>query len=170
MKYLEKMHALVISDSIQNLATLILLIAAIQSCTNGSRPIDNMKTLLKQCDEVVVVLDNRNNSSNSSFKISDTSGINVFTELVTGNNENINDSCDPIGDILYKKEGKILFIAEFSVPIPQLNNNCLYVRYNLQQDTFRHRLTYRAGMALGNIEYRGEAPTGASTNDANLIQ
>jgi len=132
-----------------------LLVAFIlQSCSGQKSQIEELQSMLKECDEVVVVLDNRVNNSNTSIKVKDTAGINIFTELITGKKEKVDDNCDPIGDLLYKKEGKIFFTAEFSVPIEALNNNCLYVRYNLYPDTFRHRFTYRAGQLLTGLKYQ----------------
>ena len=145
----------------RNLLIPFLLITILQSCSTKNKQMVNLKKMLKECDEVVVVLDNRDNSSNTPIKLIDTTAINIFTELITGKKEKIDDSCDPVGDLLYKKEGQIFFTAEFSIPIEALNTNCLYVRYNLQLDTFRHKFTYRAGQLLTGLKYQkmpGEEP------------
>ena len=127
----------------------------------------NLQKMLKECDEVVVVLDNRDNNSNTTMRLIDTSEINIFTELITGEKEKIDDSCDPIGDLLYKKAGKVVFNAEFSIPIEALNTNCFYVMYNLQLDTFRHKFTYRASQLLTGLKYQ-KIPGGLPNNQSEL--
>ena len=131
----------------------LLFIILLQSCSWHKSQTEELQAMLKECDEVVIVMDNYDNNSNTSFKIKDSSGINVFTELIKCKNEKIVDSCEPMGDLLYKKGGKVLFTAEFSIPNVQLNSHCVYVRYNLELDTFRHRLTYRSGIFLGQLKY-----------------
>ena len=149
---------------------LLLVATVLQACNMNSeknKRFQNLQRTLKECDEVVVVLDNRMNTSNTTIKVKDTTGINIFTELITGKNEKIDDSCDPIGDLMYKKEGRIVFIAEFSIPVEALNTNCLYVRYNLQLDTFRHKFTYRAGQLLTGLKYQ-KIPEGEPYNQGEL--
>jgi len=124
--------------------------------------------MLKECDEVVVVLDNRINNSNTTVRLNDTTNINIFTELITGKKERIDDSCDPIGDLMYKKNGQVVFMAEFSIPVEALNTNCLYVRYNLRLDTFRHKFTYRAGQLLTGLKYQ-KMPD-VETNNQNELR
>jgi len=84
-----------------------LLVAFIlQSCSGQKSQIEELQSMLKECDEVVVVLDNRVNNSNTSIKVKDTAGINIFTELITGKKEKVDDNCDPIATCYTKKRGK----------------------------------------------------------------
>jgi len=161
---LEKLQLL---TAMRKIISLLLLMAILQSCSTKDKKMVNLQKMLRECDEVVVVLDNRMNNSNTTIRLNDTSQINIFTELITGEKEKIDDSCDPIGDLLFKKEGKVVFNAEFSIPIKALNTNCLYVRYNLQLDTFRHRFTYRAGQLLTGLKYQN-TPEEASDNQSQL--
>jgi len=131
------------------LVSFIILLAVMQSCNNDSQQKEPFASLLKNCDQVNIKFYNRGDSI--SFDTEDSLGIKVLSQSVSGNEQTINDTCKPAGQIFYRAKGDTIFRAEFAVPPNTDNKNCDYITYNFQGKSYKNRLHDNAYQLLTQI-------------------
>ena len=127
--------------------TLFLL--CLQSCLGNKGQTEKDISSLEDCDEVNIIYYNHN--SNLKHVTKDTLEIGVLRELISGAMDVIGDSCKPSGQLIFKRGKNILFTAEFSTTETNEDVDCNYVVYKSGDKTYKHKLTYRAGMFINNI-------------------
>ena len=135
------------------LFSLITLII-IQSCQTKSE--HNQKfILLNNCDELDIAFYGKDSFT---YKTIDRGTINLFVELISSDSEKISDTCGATGEIIYKSKGQKIFEAQISTT--DRKPGCEYVTYILNTKRYRHRLTYRQGMAIDEIYWEKVDPMG----------
>jgi hypothetical protein len=133
----------------RNLASIFLTLFVFQSCFQNK---DNNKQdiqSIKNCNEVTIVYYNHNDTL--TYNTKDTTEIAIFTELISGKQDQIGDSCKPAGRLIFKSQGKDIFTAEFSTTDTNEEYECNFVVYNSGAKTFKHKLTYRSGRLIDEI-------------------
>lgn len=146
------LSVIVFRHSMKLLSAILATLFLLQSCQTKQN--NSSKSLVGHCDELDIVYYTKDTFV---YKTIDTVAINFFKELVTSDNENLIDTCEPTEQLIYKHRGQNIFIADLST-----NNikDCEYVTYNIDNNRYRHRLTYRQGMSIDAIYWRKVDPNG----------
>jgi hypothetical protein len=84
-------------------------------------------------------------------KTNDTATIDFFSEMISDNNERLSDTCQPSGQLNFENNGQLIFSAVLTTDNSKKNHGCEYISYHFGSKNYRHRLTYRIGMALDGI-------------------
>jgi len=128
--------------------SLLLLISSCQ--TRITTSYDN-NIFEETFDELNIVYYNKDTLT---YITKDTTIMNLFSQLITDQNE-LNeffaDTCAPTQKIIFKKNGQQIFSANVSNEINKESLGCNYIIYFLNSKMYIHRLTYRTGMAIDEI-------------------
>src|SRR5829696_1970293 len=129
-------------------ASLSFTFLLFQSCSQNN---DNKQDLqnVKNCNEVTMIY--YNHSDTLRYNTKDTTEIKILTELISGRQDQIGDSCKPVGQLVFKSQGQEIFTAEFSTTDTNEEYECNFVVYNSDDKTYKHKLTYRAGRLIDEI-------------------
>jgi hypothetical protein len=130
------------------LVTIFLISLICQSCFQSNNSNKHI-SILRDCDQVKLLYYNQGDTL--SYSANDTSEISILTELISGRQDVIGDSCKPAGQVIYKSHGKTIFSTEFSTTDTNEEFDCNYVVYNLGDKIYKHKLNYRAGMLIDEI-------------------
>ncbi len=119
------------------------------------------KLPLEQCDELNIVYYTKGTFVYKSF---DLSTINVYSELLTYENETLSDTCETTGKLIFKNKGKEIITAQVSTINVKDSISCDYVTYLFDSKLYRHRLTYQTGMGIDGIYWHHVDPKGNPWN------
>lgn len=139
------------------LLVFVLTLLLLQSCQNKSRQNHPITSNLIKLDELDIVFYTKDTFI---YKTSDTSEINFFSDLISDDNEVLSDTCETTGQLIYKSKGEQKLVAKLSIMNVKDNISCDYITYLLNSKIHRHRLSYRAGMAIDGIYWRKIDPAG----------
>jgi hypothetical protein len=109
------------------------------SCNSNSEQKEPFKSLLQTCDEVKINFYNGNDTIH--FETKDSLGIKYLTQNISGNTEIVNDGCKPAGDLYYRAKGDTLLRAEFAVMQATKRDQCAYVSYTYQNQSYKNKLS-----------------------------
>jgi hypothetical protein len=129
-------------------ASLFLTLLHFLSCSQNNDKKQDFQSL-KSCNEVTITYYNHNDTL--SYNVNDTTEIAILTELISGRQGQIGDSCKPAGQLIFKSQGQGIFTAEFSTTDTNEEYECNFVVYNSDDKTYKHKLTYRAGRLIDEI-------------------
>src|SRR5215217_979439 len=117
-----------------------ILLVLIQACKNETEQKEPFKSMLKNCDEVIINF--YNGGDTIHFQTKDSLGIKYLVQNITGSTQTISDTCSPVGNLYYRAHGSdTLLKAEFAV-LPAANrNDCGYVSYNYQNTAYKNKLS-----------------------------
>ena len=118
------------------------------SCNTGNQQQEPFASLLKNCDQVNIVFYNSQDSL--TYHTTDSTGIRILVNLVTGKKETVVDTCQPIGRLHYMVERQPVYEAEFALAAAG-KGGCNYISYTMQQHTYKHRLSERASNLLRQV-------------------
>lgn len=144
------------------LLIFIALILMIQSCNNKNEQKEPFASLLKNCDAVNINFYNAGDSV--KFDTEDSLGIKVLSQSVSGDEQTINDTCKPAGQIFYRAKGDTIFRAEFAVASNTDNKNCDYITYSYQGKSYKNRLHDKAYQLLTQIHPKLSADTSSQSD------
>lgn len=116
-------------------ASTMLLLA----CNNSSEQKEPFKSLLKNCDEVKINF--YNSGDTIHFETKDSLGIKYLTQNISGNPETVNDTCKAVGDLYYRAKGDTLLRAEFAVMPATRRDQCAYVSYSYQNQSYKNKIS-----------------------------
>ena len=109
------------------------------SCNEGQEQKEPFKSLLKTCDEVKINF--YNGGDTIHFETKDSLGIKYLTQNISGNAETIADTCRPVGDLYYRAKGDTLLRAEFAVMPATKRDQCAYISYNYQNQSYKNKIS-----------------------------
>ncbi len=107
--------------------------------------------LLKYCDEFQIVYYTKDTFL---YKTIDTSAIKFFSEFISGENENVHDTCEPTGQFTFKNKGQEILKAEITTINIKDSISCEYVTYYINSKRIRQKMTYRIGMLIDQIYWQ----------------
>jgi hypothetical protein len=146
------------------LASILATLFFLQSCQTRQQQTNSSKSVVGQCDELDIVYYAKDTFA---YKTIDTASINFFKELITSDNEKLSDTCEPTGQLIYKNKGQNIFVADLSTKNIKDSISCEYVTYNIDNEKYRHRLTYRHGMSIDGIYWHKVDPKGNPWTDVD---
>src|SRR5215216_6254073 len=109
------------------------------ACTNSNQQKEPFKALLKNCDEVKINF--YNGGDTIHFETKDSLGIKYLGQNVSGNAETITNACKPVGDLYYRAKGDTLLRAEFAVMPATKREQCAYISYTYQNQSYKNKLS-----------------------------
>jgi hypothetical protein len=128
--------------------SLFLTLLLFQSCSQKNDNTQGFQSV-KSCNEVTMIYYNHNDTLR--YNTNDTTEITILTELISGRQDRIGDSCKPAGRLIFKSQGENIFTAEFSTTDTNEEYECNFVVYNSGDKMYKHKLTYRAGRLIDEI-------------------
>ena len=124
-----------------------LIISFLVSCRNTNNTNEELlKSLTKKVDAIEIFYYGKTDTLKRL--ISDKRQMEIITNLIDGKTDADNKACNPDGHILYFENNKIIFESMFSI-----RNDCVLLSYNISSQLYTRKLTYRAGMLLGEYSY-----------------
>ena len=134
------------------------------SCRPKYKQGKETKSFFDKCDELNFLYYAKDSFI---FKTIDTSTIQDFTELISGDNDNQLPDSDqkPEQQLIYKSKGKTFFTAYVFNYSDQKGILGAYVSYTLREKKCKHLLTYRTGMGIDEIYHHKINPTGNPWTD-----
>ena len=97
-------------------------------------------------------------SANFSTEIS--SGLASKVISTSAENENISDTCEPTGQLIFKNKGQEILKAEMTTVNIKDSISCEYVTYYINSQRIRQKMTYRIGMSIDQIYWEKVDPKG----------
>lgn len=116
----------------------ILLAGLVQSCNNVNEQKEPFRSLLQNCDTVNFNFYNAGDTIH--FNTGDSLGIKYLTQAISGDAEPVKDTCKPVGELYYRAKGDTLLRAEFAVMPAKKREDCAYVIYTYQNQSYKNRL------------------------------
>lgn len=120
-----------------------------QSCGINDDQDNESRSLIRNCDELCINYYEPKDSF--AFITTDTLTIDIFKELITQDNQILDDSCSVTQKLIYKDKGKVIFTALVSILNVKDSISCNHVFYTVGKKLHGHKLTYRAGMSIDAI-------------------
>ena len=105
--------------------------------------------MLKNCDEVKINF--YNGGDTIHFETKDSLGIKYLVQNVSGNVETITDACKPVGDLYYRAKGDTLLRAEFAVMPKTKREQCAYISYSYQNQSYKNKLSDKIYQLLSQM-------------------
>ena len=133
--------------------TVLVAFILIAACNQKQKQQEPFLSLLKPCTEVNIVLYNGGNPLN--FKTTDSSGLKILTEMITGQNENIKDTCQPMGELYFLNKADSVLKAQFSAKQTGKEVFCSYVAYTFNGTSYKHKLSEKGKLLLSQL---GQTP------------
>lgn len=130
-------------------APLLLLAIA---CTNQSR--NGYNRFLQSCTRVDIIV--YNGGDTLFFDTQDSTGIRILTNQITGNVNNVNDTCPAQGYLRFRQDSITLLQAPFAVTTGNNEAACNYVAYTRDNDSYVQGLSDRAKKLLGTVMQQAE--------------
>lgn len=125
----------------------LIFLSCNESKTTQKEP---FKSLLQNTNEVGIVFYNGGDTLN--FQTTDSAGVRLLVESVTGNSEQVPQNCVPLGELRYKRSQQVLLTAPFSVSDSAAAQPCNYLTYRYEGENYGHRLTSKAVNVLQKIK------------------
>ncbi|HVG15590.1 MAG TPA: hypothetical protein VM935_11535 [Chitinophagaceae bacterium] len=136
----------------RNLIVLVILLV-VSACNSKDKQQEPFLSLLKPCTEVNMVLYNGGNPLN--FKTTDSSGLKILTGMITGDNENVKDTCMPMGELYFINNADSVLKAQFSAKQTGKEATCSYVAYTFNGTSYKHKLSEKGQLLLSQL---GQTP------------
>jgi hypothetical protein len=127
----------------------ILLLLLISACTAKNTRKEPFVSLLKPCTEVTMVLYNGGEPLN--FKTTDSSGLKILTEMITGETEHVKDTCLPAGEMYYLNQTDSILKVQFAARQEGNREVCNYVAYVLNGTSYKHKLSEKGKLLLSQL-------------------
>ena len=127
------------------------------SCLTRQKKENEILPLLEKCDEFQIIYYAKDTFL---YKTIDTSAIKFFCEFISAENENINDTCEPTGQLIFKNKGQEIIKAEMTTVNIKDSISCQYVTYYINSQRIRQKMTYRIGMSIDQIYWGKVDPKG----------
>jgi hypothetical protein len=125
--------------------SMLLLLA----CNNSTEQKEPFKSLLKTCDEIKINFYNGDDTIH--FETKDSLGIKYLTQNISGTAETIADTCRPVGDLYYRSKGDTLLRAEFAVLPATKREQCAYISYSYQNQSYKNKLSEKIYQLLSQM-------------------
>jgi hypothetical protein len=114
------------------------------ACTNTVEQKEPFK-----CDEIKINF--YNGGDTVHFETKDSLGLKYLTQNVSGNTETVNDACKPVGDLYYRAKGDTLLRAEFAVLPLTKKEQCAYISYTYQNQSYKNKLSEKIYQLLSQM-------------------
>lgn len=122
--------------------TALLLFA----CT---QPENKYNEFLRACNRVDIVV--YNGGDTLFFNTQDSTGIAILQSQISGNQNNVKDTCAALGLLRFHQDSTTLLEAPFAVSAGKNDANCNYVAYNHDDASHVQALSDRAKRLLNKV-------------------
>lgn len=128
--------------------TAVFLLFFLFSCSRQN----TYNRFLSACNRVDIVV--YNGGDTLHFDTQDSTGIRILADQVTGNNNNIKDTCAAQGRLRFRQDSTVLLEAPFAVTAGNNNQSCNYIAYDYNDASYVQGLSERAKKLLGTVMQR----------------
>lgn len=125
-----------------------LCLLALASCAQPN----NYNRFLAASNRVDIIV--FNGGDTLYFDTQDSTGIDILRSQVTGNTHDLKDTCSAQGFLRFRQDSTLLLEANFAVTPGKSDNNCNYIAYQHDDDTYVQPLSDRAKKLLGKVVNR----------------
>ncbi len=115
------------------------LVLFMQSCNSSNHQKEPFKSLLNACTKVDIVFYNKGDTLH--FKTTDSSGVKLLQQMVTGYNESLVDTCAAIGSLNYFNQSGPTLMVQFAVKKMANKITCNYITYTYNGNAYKHKLS-----------------------------
>jgi hypothetical protein len=122
------------------------------SCNTNPQQKEPFRSMLLGCTEVDMAF--YNNGDTLHFKTTDSSGIKLLREMITGDNEVLPDTCAPVGVLNFNNQSQSLLPVQFAIKKIADKIGCNYITYTYSGVNYKHKLSEKGKDLLLQLEPR----------------